>query len=50
MAELAAARVEVEAAAAADAARAAAAELEVLRGSSINNSASADGGTMTSSS
>jgi hypothetical protein len=45
MAELAAARVEVEAAAAADAARAVAAELEVLCGSSINSSVSADGST-----
>jgi hypothetical protein len=45
MAELAAARVEIEAAAVADAARAAAVELEVLCGSSISSSVSADGGT-----
>jgi hypothetical protein len=45
MAELAAARAEVEAAAAVDAARAAAAELEVLRNSSISSTVSADGGT-----
>jgi hypothetical protein len=42
MAELTAARAEVEAAAAADAARAAAAELEALRVSSTGNSVSAD--------
>jgi hypothetical protein len=42
MAELAAARAEVEAAAAVDAARAAAAELEALRASSTGNSVSAD--------
>jgi hypothetical protein len=42
MAELAAARAEVEAAAAADAARAAAAELEALRASSTGSSVSAD--------
>jgi hypothetical protein len=45
MAELAAARTEVEAAAATDAARAAAAELEALRDSSISRSVSADDGT-----
>jgi hypothetical protein len=42
MAELAAARAEVEAAAAADAARAAAAELKALRASSTDRSVSAD--------
>jgi hypothetical protein len=42
MAELAAARAEVEAAAVADAARAAAAELKALRASSIGSSVSAD--------
>jgi hypothetical protein len=42
MAELVAARAEVEAAAAADAARATAAELEALRASSTDNSVSAD--------
>jgi hypothetical protein len=42
MAELTAARAEVDAAAAADAARAAAAELEALRASSTGNSISAD--------
>jgi hypothetical protein len=42
MAELAAARAEVEAAAAVDAARAAAAELEALRASSTGSSVSAD--------
>jgi hypothetical protein len=42
MAELAAARAEVEAAAVADAARAAAAELEPLRASSTGSSVSAD--------
>jgi hypothetical protein len=42
MAELAAARAEVEAAAAADAARAAAAELKALRASSTDSSVSAD--------
>jgi hypothetical protein len=45
MAELAAARAEVKAAAAADAARVTIAELEVLRGSSISISVSADDGT-----
>jgi hypothetical protein len=45
MAELAAARAEVEAAAAVDAARAAAAELEALHDSSIGSSVSANGGT-----
>jgi hypothetical protein len=45
MAELAAARVEVEAAAAMDAAHAAAAELEALRGSSISSFVSTDNGT-----
>jgi multidrug efflux pump subunit AcrA (membrane-fusion protein) len=45
VAELAAARAEVEAAEAADAARAAAAELEAQRGSSIGSSVSSDGGT-----
>jgi hypothetical protein len=45
MAELAAARAEVEAAAVADAARAAAVELEALRGSSISSSVSVDSGT-----
>jgi hypothetical protein len=45
MAELAAARAQVEVAAAADAARAAAAELEALRDSSISSSVSADSGT-----
>jgi hypothetical protein len=45
MAELAAARAEVEAAAVADAARAAAVELEALRGSSISSSISVDSGT-----
>jgi hypothetical protein len=45
MAELVAAKAGVEAAAAVDAARAAAAELEALRGSSISNTVSADGGT-----
>jgi hypothetical protein len=43
MAELTAARAEVEAATAADAARAAAAELEALRASSTGNSVSANG-------
>jgi hypothetical protein len=42
MAELAAARAEVEAAAAADAARAAVAELKALRASSTDSSVSAD--------
>jgi hypothetical protein len=42
MAELAAARAEVEAAAAVDAARAAAVELETLRASSTDSSVSAD--------
>jgi hypothetical protein len=42
MAELAAARAEVEAATAADTALAAAAELKALRASSTNNSVSAD--------
>jgi hypothetical protein len=42
MAELVAARAEVEAAAVVDAARAAAAELEALRASSTDNSVSAD--------
>jgi hypothetical protein len=42
MAELAAARTEVEAAVAADATRAAAAELKALRASSIDSSVSAD--------
>jgi hypothetical protein len=42
MAELAAARAEVEAAAAVDAVRAAAAELEALRASSTGSSVSAD--------
>jgi hypothetical protein len=45
MVELAAARAEVEEAAAADAARATTAELEALRGSTISNSVSVDGGT-----
>jgi hypothetical protein len=45
MAELPAARAEVEAAAAVDATHVAAAELEALRGSSINSSVSANGGT-----
>jgi hypothetical protein len=45
MAELAAARAEVEAVTATDAAHAAAAELETLHGSSISSSISADGGT-----
>jgi hypothetical protein len=45
MAELVAAMAEVEAAAATDATRATAAELEALRGSSIGNSVSANGGT-----
>jgi hypothetical protein len=45
MAELAAARVEVEAAAAMDAAHAAVAELKALRGSSISSSISTDNGT-----
>jgi hypothetical protein len=45
MAELAAARAEVEVAAVADAARVAAAELEALRGSSICSSVSADADT-----
>jgi hypothetical protein len=45
MAELAAARTEVEAAAVTDAARAAVAELEALRDSSISRSVSADDGT-----
>jgi hypothetical protein len=42
MAELAAARAEVEAAVVADAARATAAELKALRASSTDNSVSAD--------
>jgi hypothetical protein len=42
MAELAAARAEVEAVVVADAARAAVAELEALRASSTGNSVSAD--------
>jgi hypothetical protein len=45
MAELTAARVEVEAAAATDAARAATAELEALHDSSISSSVSTDGDT-----
>jgi hypothetical protein len=45
MAELAAARTEVEEAAATDAARAVAAEIEALHGSSISSSVSANGGT-----
>jgi hypothetical protein len=45
MAELAAARAEVEVAATTDAARATAAELKALHDSSINSSVSADGGT-----
>jgi hypothetical protein len=45
MAELTAARAEVEVAVAADTVRAVAAELEALRDSSINISVSADGGT-----
>jgi hypothetical protein len=45
MVELAAARAEVEEAATTDATRAAAAEFEVLHGSSISSSVSADGGT-----
>jgi hypothetical protein len=44
-AELAAARAEVKAAEAADADRAAAAELEVMRGSSVDSSVSGDGST-----
>jgi hypothetical protein len=45
MTELAAARAEVEAAAMADAMHVVAVELEALRGSSISNSVSVDGGT-----
>jgi hypothetical protein len=45
MAELAVARVEVEAAVAMDATREAAAELEALRGSNTSNSVSTNGGT-----
>jgi hypothetical protein len=45
MAELAAARAEVEVAAAVDAANVVATELEALRDSSISSSVSADGGT-----
>jgi hypothetical protein len=45
MAELTAARAEVEAAAAADVTRVVTAELEALCGSSISSSVSANGGT-----
>jgi hypothetical protein len=45
MAELAAARAEVEVAVAADVARVAAAEVEALHGSSTSRSVSVDGGT-----